>query len=84
MTKHLIFVGLILKDDLLLKECCLCCMRGGALKPTTNGKWAHIVCALTIQEIKFDNIPKREPINIDGCTNRVRLVRVSSLSLLFY
>ncbi|XP_061191463.1 lysine-specific demethylase 4A-like [Saccostrea echinata] len=58
----------------LAAECCLCCMRGGALKPTSNGKWAHIVCALTITEVKFDNIPKREPINIDGIlTNRVRL-----------
>lgn len=57
------------------QECCLCCMRGGALKPTTDGKWAHVVCALTITEIKFDNILKREPINIDGIiSNRVKLV----------
>ncbi|XP_021363141.1 uncharacterized protein LOC110456629 isoform X2 [Mizuhopecten yessoensis] len=44
-------------------ECCLCCQRGGALKPTSDGKWAHIVCALAIPEVKFENIQKREPIN---------------------
>lgn len=44
-------------------ECCLCCQRGGALKPTSDGKWAHIVCALSIPEVKFENIQKREPIN---------------------
>lgn len=55
-------------------ECCLCCMRGGALKPTSNGKWAHVVCALTITEVKFENILKREPINIDEIiSNRVKL-----------
>lgn len=58
-----------------LQECCLCCMRGGALKPTSNGKWAHVVCALTITEVKFENILKREPINIDEIiSNRVKLV----------
>lgn len=71
-----------MKEYFTLQECCLCCLRGGALKPTSNGKWAHIVCALAITEIKFDNIPKREPINIEGIiTNRVRLVSLISLSI---
>ncbi|KAL3869805.1 hypothetical protein ACJMK2_042440 [Sinanodonta woodiana] len=46
-------------------ECCLCSLRGGALKPTTKRQWAHIVCALCIKEVKFENIQMREPINVD-------------------
>lgn len=58
-----------------LQECCLCCLRGGALKPTTNGKWCHVVCALALPEVKFVNIHKREPINVDTITvERARLV----------
>lgn len=44
--------------------CCLCTLRGGALKPTSDGRWAHIICALTIREVKFEHIQKREPINV--------------------
>ena len=51
--------------QMLSAECCLCCLRGGALKPTTNGKWCHVLCALAIPEVKFVNIHKREPINVD-------------------
>lgn len=58
----------------LSAECCLCCLRGGALKPTTNGKWCHVVCALALPEVKFVNIHKREPINVDTITvERARL-----------
>lgn len=60
--------------QMLAAECCLCCLRGGALKPTTNGKWCHVVCALTLPEVKFVNIQKREPINVDTITvERARL-----------
>ncbi|XP_022101943.1 lysine-specific demethylase 4A-like isoform X2 [Acanthaster planci] len=48
-----------------LAECCLCNLRGGALKRTTNGRWAHIVCAMAIPEVIFENVRAREPINID-------------------
>ncbi|KAK3090508.1 hypothetical protein FSP39_012380 [Pinctada imbricata] len=51
--------------QMLSAECSLCCLRGGALKPTTDGKWAHIVCALTLPEVKFENPSRREPINTD-------------------
>ncbi|XP_060556454.1 uncharacterized protein LOC132717074 isoform X2 [Ruditapes philippinarum] len=55
-------------------ECVLCTLRGGALKPTKDGQWAHIVCALTIKEVKFEDIQRREPINTSNITiARIRL-----------
>ncbi|KAK7484082.1 hypothetical protein BaRGS_00024694 [Batillaria attramentaria] len=45
-------------------ECCLCVLRGGALKPTTDGNWAHIVCALAVSEVSFEDVRKRSPVNV--------------------
>ncbi|XP_077980829.1 lysine-specific demethylase 4C-like [Glandiceps talaboti] len=44
--------------------CCLCCLRGGALKPTTDGRWAHMVCAIAIPDVAFEHIGLREPVNV--------------------
>ncbi|BFY99665.1 hypothetical protein BsWGS_02705 [Bradybaena similaris] len=44
--------------------CTLCCLRGGALKPTVDKQWAHIVCALAISEASFVDIRRRAPIEI--------------------
>ncbi|KAK0069712.1 lysine-specific demethylase 4B-like isoform X1 [Biomphalaria pfeifferi] len=48
--------------------CHLCCLRGGALKPTTDGHWAHIICTLVISEASFVNIRERAPINSSQIT----------------
>jgi len=45
--------------------CCLCLMRGGALKRTTNGNWCHIVCAIAVPEVFFEDKQNRNHINID-------------------
>lgn len=59
------------------QECCLCTLRGGALKPTLKpGQWAHVVCALVIKEVKFENIQKREPIN----TSKIPFARMKLVS----
>lgn len=39
-------------------------LRGGALKPTGDRKWVHIICAISIAEATFEDLGKRGPINI--------------------
>ncbi|XP_035385674.1 lysine-specific demethylase 4C isoform X2 [Electrophorus electricus] len=50
----------------LTAECCLCNLRGGALKRTTDNRWAHVMCAVGIPEVKFADIVKRSPIDISA------------------
>ncbi|NXL70492.1 KDM4C demethylase, partial [Leptocoma aspasia] len=53
-------------------ECCLCNLRGGALKQTTDEKWAHVICAIAIPEVRFGNVTERTPIE----TSRIPLQRL--------
>ncbi|XP_073873607.1 lysine-specific demethylase 4C isoform X4 [Macaca fascicularis] len=46
------------------KECCLCNLRGGALKQTKNNKWAHVMCAVAVPEVRFTNVPERTQIDV--------------------
>ncbi|XP_062284985.1 lysine-specific demethylase 4C isoform X2 [Scomber scombrus] len=52
-------------------ECCLCNLRGGALKKTQNDKWAHVMCAVALPEARFSNEAKRGPID----TSRIPMQR---------
>ncbi|XP_038146215.1 lysine-specific demethylase 4C isoform X1 [Cyprinodon tularosa] len=52
-------------------ECCLCNLRGGALKKTQNNKWAHVMCAVALPEARFGDEPKRSPID----TSRIPMQR---------
>ncbi|XP_077379320.1 lysine-specific demethylase 4C isoform X3 [Festucalex cinctus] len=52
-------------------ECCLCNLRGGALKKTQNDKWAHVMCALALPEARFSNEAMRGPID----TSRIPMQR---------
>nr|XP_045005346.1 lysine-specific demethylase 4C isoform X1 [Jaculus jaculus] len=45
-------------------ECCLCNLRGGALKQTKNNKWAHVMCAVAVPEVQFTNVPERTQIDV--------------------
>ncbi|XP_035274627.1 lysine-specific demethylase 4C-like isoform X1 [Anguilla anguilla] len=68
-------------------DCCLCNLRGGALKQTTDNKWAHVMCAVAIPEVRFGNEEERDPIDISGippqryklkcvyCRTRIKEVR---------
>ncbi|XP_070712495.1 lysine-specific demethylase 4C isoform X2 [Pempheris klunzingeri] len=52
-------------------ECCLCNLRGGALKKTQNDKWAHVMCAVALPEARFSHEAKRSPID----TSRIPMQR---------
>ncbi|KAM6170105.1 lysine-specific demethylase 4C [Rhynchocyon petersi] len=45
-------------------ECCLCNLRGGALKLTENKKWVHVMCAVAVPEVRFTNVPERTQIDV--------------------
>ena len=53
-------------------------LRGGALKPTLlDGMWAHIVCAVAIAEVSFEDVSKRGPINVQKVpVARTKLVSI--------
>ncbi|XP_014256983.1 protein AF-10 isoform X2 [Cimex lectularius] len=50
------------EDNTIEVFCELCPNREGALKPTDNDAWAHVVCALYIPEVRFGNVTTMEPI----------------------
>ncbi|XP_064411085.1 lysine-specific demethylase 4C isoform X2 [Latimeria chalumnae] len=56
----------------LTADCCLCNLRGGALKQTTDNKWAHVMCALAVPEVRFVVVTERTPIDV----SRISLQRL--------
>ena len=53
-------------------DCCLCLLRGGALKPTDGGQWAHLTCAMAIPEVNFGDASQKQPIMTEGITRSTR------------
>uniref|UniRef100_A0A3P9MKP0 Lysine-specific demethylase 4B n=1 Tax=Oryzias latipes TaxID=8090 RepID=A0A3P9MKP0_ORYLA len=47
-------------------ECCLCNLRGGALKTTIDDRWVHVICAIAVAEARFINAIDREPVDVSA------------------
>lgn len=54
------------KDKTVKVKCELCPFKDGALKPTENGNWAHVVCALYIPEVTFMDVTTMEPVKLSA------------------
>jgi hypothetical protein len=54
------------------KDCSLCLLRGGALKPTDGGRWAHLVCAVSIPDVHFGDVQSKEPVITENITRARR------------
>lgn len=73
------------------QDCSLCLLRGGALKPTDGGRWAHLVCAVTIPDVYLGDVQTKEPVITENITrarrklvciiqNKLRILRIVYLS----
>ncbi|EMS62500.1 Histone-lysine N-methyltransferase ATX2 [Triticum urartu] len=60
-------------------RCCLCPVTGGAMKPTTDGRWAHLACAIWIPETCLKDVKRMEPI--DGLSKINKVFTPSTLDL---
>ena len=64
------------------QDCCLCLLRGGALKPTDGGRWAHLVCAVTIPDVYLGDLRTRQPVVTEDITRaRRKLVSPHSIRM---
>ena len=43
--------------------CCLCPVTGGAMKKTTDRRWAHLMCAMWIPETCLVDVKRMEPVD---------------------
>ncbi|XP_014391195.1 PREDICTED: lysine-specific demethylase 4C isoform X3 [Myotis brandtii] len=65
-------------------ECCLCNLRGGALKETKDNKWAHVMCAVAVPEVRFTNVPERTQIDVGRIPlQRLKLAKFTYLYIYF-
>ncbi|KAF7703060.1 hypothetical protein HF521_022067 [Silurus meridionalis] len=46
--------------------CCLCNLRGGALKMTTDNRWVHMICAIAVAEARFVSVVERGPVDVSA------------------
>ncbi|KAG0491118.1 hypothetical protein HPP92_007981 [Vanilla planifolia] len=64
--------------------CCLCPVTGGAMKPTTDGQWAHLACAIWIPETCLSDVKKMEPIDGIGRIHKDRWKLLCSICHVSY
>ena len=45
-------------------KCCLCPMYHGGLKPTTDGRWIHLCCAIWSQTASITDLVEMSPVDV--------------------
>jgi PHD-finger/PHD-zinc-finger like domain len=45
-------------------KCCLCPMYHGGLKPTTDGRWIHLCCAIWSQKASIVDLVEMSPVDV--------------------
>ncbi|VDO96914.1 unnamed protein product [Soboliphyme baturini] len=45
-------------------ECQLCCLRGGAVKPTTDFTWVHLICSLLTPNVRILSPVSKSPVDL--------------------
>ncbi|KAF3326010.1 histone-lysine N-methyltransferase ATX1-like protein [Carex littledalei] len=65
-------------------RCCLCPITGGAMKQTTDGRWAHLACAIWIPETCLMDIKRMEPIDGISRINKDRWKLLCSICTVPY
>ncbi|XP_048585071.1 lysine-specific demethylase 4C isoform X2 [Nematostella vectensis] len=65
------------EEQVTSTSCCLCTVRGGALKRTQEGEWVHIACAITLPEVEFTDIGNRSGITTEKIPPARRKLRCS-------
>lgn len=48
------------------RKCELCPKSGGPLKPTTNGKWVHVICSLFVAQVVIMDPAEMQPICLEN------------------
>ncbi|ESO92421.1 hypothetical protein LOTGIDRAFT_216950 [Lottia gigantea] len=54
------------QENAVNAECEVCFLKGGALKQTTSQQWVHLICALSLNDIKIRNVEEKKDIVIDN------------------
>ena len=62
----------------VLQACCLCKLRGGALKRTVSRRWVHIVCVLALPEFDHVNV-RQKSVSINVAMSPLRKLVTASV-----
>jgi hypothetical protein len=53
-------------DAVRLVSCCLCPVKHGGIKPTTDGRWVHLCCAIWSKNAVILDMAEMSPIDVKG------------------
>jgi len=60
------------QNTVIKRQCLACPLQVGALKQTVDGRWAHVICAISVPHISFDEPTNLEKIRVDARATSVQ------------